>query len=603
MVQPRAAPKAQITTRLRRALLLLCVFAGLWAAVVALTGGLAVHVGEMRLSSRSPWISTIIGALSALAAWALATPGERRQVLKADWSSGAAPATAALVAAAIVAIGLLKGAFVAGGSDSYGYVSQAHLWATGSLRIEQPFMSQLTWPYAFQAMAPLGYRPAPYGTSIVPVYSPGLPMAMAVFERLGGRDAVFLVVPLFGGLAVWATYLMGTRLAGKAVGLSAAILLATSPAFLNQLLNPMSDVPVTAWWASALALLLAPETSGARMDRWTSLAAGLAVGAAILTRPNLAPLAAIPGLFLLWQAARERSMAGPAAQRVLLFAAGVIPACSVIAILNHLWYGSPLSSGYGSLTDLYGWQNLRPNLARYPTWLFETQTPVVLLALAAPFFAAPLVTVTWLVFIAAVFGCYLFYFPFDSVWYLRFLLPAFPPLLVLTSVGITGIVARLMRRARGVTTAAIVLLLAWHNLHYTLDRSMFGFRDSERKYVAVGNYISKKLPERAVLFSMQHSGSARYYSGRLTARFDMIPPTRLDWAIMELRGLGYHPYFLLERWEEDEFRTRFKDHSQLAALDWPPVARLQDSSDVKIYDPADKDDWRTRPQVATDVIY
>lgn len=75
-----------LVTRLRRALLLLCVFAAMWAGVVALTGGFAFHVGAIRFSSRSPRASIIVGLLSAVAAWALATPGERRQALSADWA-------------------------------------------------------------------------------------------------------------------------------------------------------------------------------------------------------------------------------------------------------------------------------------------------------------------------------------------------------------------------------------------------------------------------------------------------------------------------------------------------------------------------------------
>jgi HK97 gp10 family phage protein len=46
--------------------------------------------------------------------------------------------------------------------------------------------------------------------------------------------------------------------------------------------------------------------------------------------------------------------------------------------------------------------------------------------------------------------------------------------------------------------------------------------------VAVGNYITAKLPERAAMVSMQHSGSARYYSGRLTVRYDLVPPTHMS---------------------------------------------------------------------------
>ena len=64
------------------------------------------------------------------------------------------------------------------------------------------------------------------------------------------------------------------------IALWGAALVATSPVFLYQLMNAMSDVPVTAAWTLALVLTIARRP----------LAAGLAMSAAIAIRPNLAPL-------------------------------------------------------------------------------------------------------------------------------------------------------------------------------------------------------------------------------------------------------------------------------------------------------------------------
>ena len=44
----------------------------------------------------------------------------------------------------------------------------------------------------------------------------------------------------------------------------------------------------------------------------------------------------------------------------------------------------PLESGYGSLDTIFSVQHVLPNLARYPRWLVESHTPLVLLALVAP---------------------------------------------------------------------------------------------------------------------------------------------------------------------------------------------------------------------------
>jgi hypothetical protein len=599
------------------------VVAAAWALAVAMTGGFTLDLGTARLRSRSPRNAVIIATLMGVLAWVLANPGHRRQALAAELelilrglaspfrdvrglAVRLAPILAGMLAAAVVALGFWKGAFVAGGADSYGYLSQARLWARGTVQIEQPIMKAVSWPYSDMALAPLGYRPAPRGPSIVPVYAPGLPMVMAVFERLGGSRAVFYVVPLLGGAAVWATYLMGTAIAGPMVGLAAAVLLATSPVFIYQLMFPMSDVPVTAWWALCLALL-----SCKRRD--ATLAAGLSAGVAILTRPNLVPMLFVAGLFLLWAIVNERSHRGPAVQRLLLFVAGTIPACIVVAYLNVKWYGGVLSNGYGSLDYLYGPENLWPNVTRYSGWLMESQTPVILLAVVAPFllprqtgtdsgrYGPRALAVSWWLFIAAVAGCYAFYAPFEAWWYLRFLLPAFPPLMVLTSIGLIAAATRLAREAGGIVAAVVVFLLAWHGVQFASGHAAFGFQEGERKYSSVGEYIGERLPARAAFISMQHSGSIRYYSGRLTVRYDWIPNHRLDSVIEQLRGLGYHPYIALEAGEVSTFQQKFRGNSELAALDWTPRAHRRHDPDVTIYDPADRQSG-TDPQLVSDII-
>src|SRR5581483_8018365 len=141
---------------------------------------------------------------------------------------------AVVATALVVTFGLKYGLFVAAAADAYGYVSQADLWASGDLIVHQPSATDMTWPNASDSLAPLGYRPHtrnPADKDIVPIYSPGTPMVMALFKMVGGAQAVFAVVPILGGLAVWATYLMGARLSGPIVGAAASILLAASPTF------------------------------------------------------------------------------------------------------------------------------------------------------------------------------------------------------------------------------------------------------------------------------------------------------------------------------------------------------------------------------------
>ena len=231
---------------MRRVFLLIAWTALLWAAVVVVSGGFAFTIGAMRVSSQSS-LNPIVFALVAGVAWILAARG-RNELLVADLRSAAAPGLAASLTVVVVTIGFTYGALVAGGSDAYGYVSQADAWAAGTFRFDEPLIRTFAGRVDRRAFVPLGYQPVGEAGTVVPMYQPGLPMVMSVFHRLAGREAVFYVVPLLAGLAIVATYVMGLRLGGKAIGLGGAALLATSPSFLFQLTAaPMSDVPVTAW--------------------------------------------------------------------------------------------------------------------------------------------------------------------------------------------------------------------------------------------------------------------------------------------------------------------------------------------------------------------
>ena len=192
---------------------------------------------------------------------------------------------------------------------------------------------------------------------------------MAIAIRVGGPSAAYLVVPLFGGLAVWLTYLLGARLADARAGVVAAILVAFTPIFMFQSLEPMSDVPATAWWLLAWVLVLSPGGAAA-------LGAGLSVSAALLTRPNLLPLAALLVAVAAATAPRRR--------RAMLLVAGLIPGCVAVAALNAHWYGDPLRFGYGPLDAFYAWNHFLPNLRRHWTWMIELDASVILLAVAAP---------------------------------------------------------------------------------------------------------------------------------------------------------------------------------------------------------------------------
>jgi hypothetical protein len=205
-----------------------------------------------------------------------------------------------------------------------------------------------------------------------------------------------------------------------------------------------------------------------------------------------------------------------------------------------------------------------------------------------------------LIFAAAVFASYLFYDVFHDWWYLRFVLSAYPAIFVLTSLVLIALLRRLSPRNLVPLATLPVMLVAWYGVSFAQAHGTFLYRHGDRRYSAVGRYVAAKLPERSVFLSMSHSGSLRYYADRLTVRHDLIPSDKLGTVLWDLQRLGYHPYILLDEWEEEGFRTRFRDHPA-GSLDWPPLALLNHSSPVKIYDPADRLSPNSEPR-RTDVF-
>jgi hypothetical protein len=484
----------------------------------------------------------------------------------------------AAVAALIVTIsGSAFGARAAGGADTSGYVSQAKLWLRGDLRVTRSELREVPWPNGEWTLTPLGYKPAGPQT-IVPIYSPGLPLLMAGAELVLGPCGPFLVTPICAGWLVWLTYVLGTRLSRKQTGVLAALCIATSPTVSMMTLTPMSDVPAATFWTASLVLACSPRLRAAA-------ASGVVAGIAVLIRPNLAPLALFPLLISLWPFLRAWSGASgsdkraAAVGRAAMFVVGCAPAIVFVGWLFNDLYGSPFESGYGSASGIYAWRHAPINVIRYPGWLWETQGPAPFLCLLAPWLSRrrqdARTGIRWLVlgFGVAVFGGYVLYEPFDAWWYLRFLLPAFPVLFVLAFDAIGRF--REPGRPAVVRTGAVLLTIValYQGTAYTLERDIIRGAEGEQKYADAGRFANN-LPAGSVVLAMQHSGSVRLYSGRLALRYDLLAPEWLDAALDYLRQQGHEPYLMLEPWEVEIFRTRFDGQRSARSVESPPLAVL-----------------------------
>jgi hypothetical protein len=275
--------------------------------------------------------------------------------------------------------------------------------------------------------------------------------------------------------------------------------------------------------------------------------------------------------------------------RAAVFLLAALPGIAATAVINARLYGSPLRSGYGSLDILFAVANISANFRHWLAWLTDTETWFIFLGLI------PLVLPVrswWQTkdnrsllllgpFALAIVALYAAYEPFDAWWFLRFLLPAFPPLMVGAGILAIRIAGDRAWRAAAVSLAVglFVLHIAHHDVVLTGDPKTL-----EGRYFNVAKFVEAKTPPNALFISMQHSGSLRYYTHRLTLRYDYLNENRVPDALAWCRDHGYHPYVVLEDWELPVFKKRFPNWSN--ELEASLVFGYGGAQQVFVYDPA-----------------
>ena len=507
---------------------------------------------------------------------------------------------ALLAAAGLAAFGTVKNTRAVGGSDSSCYGVMAVAFAQGQWQPVFELARDAPWPDAARTLAPAGFVPSTVTVNAAsPVCAPGFSIVLTPFVWLGGRDGIFIVTPLAGGVLVWLAFVLGRQLAGPATGFTSAAIVATMPVLLFQVVQPMNDVLVAASWMSILAAAALPEPSRAWVLGWMT-------GFAVLIRPNLAPSAIVVAAWLGVVTVRQHGWTKMLLRTGLAFALASAPFLALLFTLNAVLYGHPLQSGYGQLRELFAISNVPINAWQYGAAVWDTQLAFpligVLALMVAPRHARPAIWLAVLVSSSTVI-VYLFYRPFPEWWYLRFFLPASVAMTAVACATIAWILATVAGRRSTVSAGVVIglsIVLAGVQLNAARDRHVADLQRLERRFRTTGDVVRERLPANAVFITVWESGTVRFHAGREAILWDSWAPDALDRGITWLTARGFEPFLVLEDWEGPLFRERFAGQSALAELDWPP--RFEIERQVRIYRPSDRALFHQGAQIPTEFI-
>jgi hypothetical protein len=305
-----------------------------------------------------------------------------------------------------------------------------------------------------------------------------------------------------------------------------------NPIFLFQALQPMSDVLALAWCAIAFCFALK-----SRGHVYWALACGVSIGLAVLVRPSNF-LIVLPVLILL----------GMDWRRLGILVLGGMPIALFLGFYQWVLYGSPFASGYGGYGEVLGSvlsnSHVVPKLKHFGLWLgrsFGWVVPVLAipgLLLGKTPVRVRIALAAWLLAFVAFYAAY--QTSNETWWYLRFLLPAYPPLLAGAALfgerlvrwtSAKTIPARFGKIAEAVLTLLLFAASISVSVHWTRKLHAASIADGERVYPDTADWMKVHLPPDAVVLCMQVSGALLYLSNYPLLRYDSL--NEAQWAYVQ----------------------------------------------------------------------
>jgi hypothetical protein len=471
-----------------------------------------------------------------------------RETIRAGWPRLLGGIAAALVLAygALLWSNLSR---VVGGSDSSGYLNAARLFAAGKTSRAIPIPPELD-VNNLDAFVPLGFVRQPGASTMVSFYPPGFPLHLLVAAWLAGWDGgPFYVSPLAALVVITLVFLLARRFVRTEVALLAALTMACCAVLIYQGVQPMSDVVAAAWCTAAAAAALWQRDTAA-----PALLAGTALGIAVLVRPP-SLLMLVPLLLFLRP------------KQYLWAFLGAAPFAALLCWYNLQTFGSPLEGGYrtGGALEAFQFSGAMLRAAHHLGWTIRQLGPVVLIgsiaSLGIPWTIFRIRLGFFLWFIAFL-ACYSLYDAYNTWWYTRYLLPAYPALLVTTAATAEHFLQRRTMWSR-VTAALIAAITLGFAVTTTLHLRVFEVDEEQRPILRAAAWLTENLPPSSLLVGMEMSGATLSYTSHYPVRWERSNRQELKEWVQTAARHGRGSWAILMPHEVPEFRTRFGDLGRL----------------------------------------
>ncbi|HEY5227646.1 MAG TPA: hypothetical protein VIJ19_03840, partial [Opitutaceae bacterium] len=207
-------------------------------------------------------------------------------------------------------------------------------------------------------------------------------------------------------------------------------------------------------------------------------------------------------------------------------------------------------------------------------WMPVAVSPVVM---AAPLVAAiarsrtriALSLIAWICAYVA------FYAPYrwthEDWWFLRFLLPAVPALLVAGLAGVQRLLdllkGRVSEPARVWALGLLFAATVWTTARQINPLHAWSIGSGEEKYGRIGEWLKNNVPGNAALIAMQYSGSDYYFSHNILIRADELNAETAERVRAATRAEKRGVYAVIFPNEKEFIRKLPGKWTQLGAVD------------------------------------